>query len=86
MTWLDWLWELLDNALYLLHMAAVVLVGLAAIACPVFLQQIRDELVAIRTAIPPACECRHRDREDDGPGPVLPRVLPRVRRIGEASE
>jgi predicted NBD/HSP70 family sugar kinase len=79
MTWLDWLWELLDNALYMLHLAAVVLVGLAAIACPVFLQQIRDELAAIREEARTCQCCRH----DDGPGPVLPRVLPRLRRIGE---
>jgi len=80
MTWLDWVWELLDNALYLLHLAAIVLVGLAAIACPIYLQQIHADLLAIREEVRP-CECRHRD--DDGPGPILPRVLPRLRRIGE---
>jgi hypothetical protein len=80
MKWTDWVWELLDNALYVLHLAAIVLVGLAAIACPIYLQQIHADLLAIREEVRP-CECRHRD--DDGPGPVLPRVLPRLRRIGE---
>jgi hypothetical protein len=80
MTWLDWVWELLDNALYLLHLAAIVLVGLAAIACPIYLQQIHADLLAIREEARP-CECRRRD--EDGPGPILPRVLPRLRRIGE---
>jgi hypothetical protein len=42
---------------------------------------IHAELVAIREQVKP-CKCRH----DDGPGPVLPRVLPRVRRIGEEAD
>ncbi len=82
MTWLDYVWEFCDNALYVLHLAAVLLVGLAAIACPIYLQRIHAELVTIRDQ-PAGCHCRHRD--EDGPGPILPRVLPRVRRIGEGA-
>jgi len=83
MTWLDWLWELIDTGLYLAHIALVVLLTASAIACPVLLWLLLVEAREIRTAIPPACECRHHLRDDDGPGPVLPRVLPRLRRIGE---
>lgn len=78
MKFTDLLWEIIDNGLYVLHVIAVFIVGLAAIACPIWLSMIHSELVAIRQEIKP-CECRR----DDGPGPVLPRVLPRVRRIGE---
>lgn len=83
MTWLDIVWEFIDNALFIAHCAAVVLLGLAAIACPIYLQQIKTELVAIReqAAEVQSCHCRHRD--DDGPGPVLPRVLPRLRNLRE---
>ena len=80
MTWIDYVWGFIDNALYLLHLSAVLLVGLAAIACPVYLQRIHAELVTIRDQ-PAGCNCRRCD--DDGPGPILPRVLPRLRRIGE---
>jgi hypothetical protein len=83
MTWMDWLWELIDTGLYLAHIALVVLLTASAIACPALLWLLLSEAREIREAIPPACECRHRVREDDGPGPVLPRVLPRLRRIGE---
>lgn len=81
MTWTDWLWELLDNALYLLHMAAVLLVAAAAIECPLLLWQIRGELSVIR-------DCAQKDVtvidvRPDGPGPVLPRVLPRLRNLRE---
>jgi hypothetical protein len=86
MTWMDWLWELIDTGLYAAHLALVVLLTASAIACPLLLWLLLSEAREIRAAIPPACECRHHVREDDGPGPVLPRVLPRVRRIGEASE
>ena len=86
MTWLDWLWELIDTGLYLAHIALVVLLTASAIACPVLLWLLLVEAREIRTAIPPACECRHHLRDDDGPGPVLPRVLPRLRRIGEETE
>lgn len=84
---LDYVWEFIDNALFIAHCLMVVLLVAAASTCPIFLLQIRDELVTIReqAAEAPHCHCRHRD--DDGPGPVLPRVLPRLRRIGEeASE
>jgi hypothetical protein len=77
----DLLWEAIDNGLFLLHTIAVLVVLLAAVACPIWLNMIHAELVAIREQVKP-CDCRH----DDGPGPVLPRVLPRVRRIGEGVE
>ena len=51
---------------------------LAAVACPIWLAMIHEEVVAIRKQFKP-CECRH----EDGPGPALPRVFPRLRRIGE---
>jgi hypothetical protein len=86
MKWTDWLWELIDTGLYLAHLALVVLLTASAIACPALLWLLLAEAREIRAAIPPACECRHHVREDDGPGPVLPRVLPRVRRIGEGVE
>ena len=82
MTWLDIAWELLDNALYLLHLAAVLLVVAAAVACPLLLWRISESVrfLSLRE-VPPPCECHC--RHDAGPGPVLPRVLPRLRRIGE---
>ncbi len=42
---------------------------------------ILSEVRELRTEIPEPCECWH-----DKPGPVLPRVLPRLRRIGEEAE
>lgn len=77
----DMLWEIVDNGLYLLHVIAVLVFLLAAVACPMWLGMIHRELVALREQVKP-CECRH----SDGPGPVLPRVLPRARRIGEEVE
>jgi hypothetical protein len=77
----DVLWEIIDNGLYLLHVIAALVVAVAAIACPVWLAMIHNEVLAIREQIKP-CECRR----DDVPGPVLPRVLPRVRRIGEEAD
>lgn len=77
----DFLWEMIDNSFYVANLAAVVLVSLSAVACPLWLGMIHAELAKIREQIKP-CECRH----DDGPGPVLPRVLPRLRRIGEEVE
>jgi hypothetical protein len=77
----DFVWELMDNALYIMHLFAVVCVGASAIACPVLLYVILCEVRELRKPAPPACECRH-----DGPGPVLPRVLPRLRRIGEEAD
>ena len=89
MTWMDWLWELIDTGLYLAHIALVVLLTAAAIACPWLLVEIRRDLWAIRFEVHrdlvalrevPPCQCCYHDA---GPGPVLPRVLPRLRRIGE---
>jgi len=77
----DMLWEIVDNGLYLLHIITVLVVTLAAVACPVWLAMIHEEVVAIREQVKP-CECKR----DDAPGPVLPRVLPRLRRIGEEAE
>jgi hypothetical protein len=74
----DVLWEIVDNGLYLLNLVAALVLMLAAVACPIWLAMIHEEVVAIRKQFKP-CECRH----EDGPGPVLPRVLPRLRRIGE---
>ena len=81
MTWTDRLWEILDNARYVLHLAAVLLVVAAAGACPLLLWRISEgvRFLSLRE-VPPPCQCCH---HDDGPGPVLPRVLPRLRRIGE---
>jgi hypothetical protein len=78
----DFVWEAMDNALYIMHLFAVVCVGASAIACPVLLYAILFQILEIGKSVPPACECRH----EDGPGPVLPRVLPRLRRIGEEAE
>lgn len=72
------IWEVVDNGLYVLHLVAVLFIGVSAVACPVWLGMIHAELKGIREELRP-CECRH----DDDPCPVLPRVLPRVRRLGE---
>jgi len=89
-TFTDWLWEAIDTGLYLAHLALVVLLTASAIACPVLLWLIRTEVRDLREHVGPGVtvidieeQCRHCD---DGPGPVLPRVLPRVRRIGEGAE
>jgi hypothetical protein len=81
MRFADFLWELMDNTLYAMHLAAVLCLGTSAVACPVLLYSLLLEIRELRTQIPKSCECRH-----DGPGPVLPRVLPRVRRIGEEAD
>ena len=83
MTWMDWLWELIDTGLYLAHIALVVLLTASAIACPALLWLLLVEARETRREEPRPCHCCHHDA---GPGPVLPRVLPRLRRIGEASE
>ena len=77
----DFVWEAMDNALYIMHLFAVVCVGASAITCPVLLYSLLVEIRELRKEVPPACECR-RDR----PGPMLPRVLPRLRRIGEEAD
>jgi hypothetical protein len=77
----DVVWEVMDNSLYIMHMTAVLCVGASAVACPVLLYSLLLEIRELRKEVQSACECRH-----DGPGPVLPRVLPRLRRIGEEAE
>jgi len=77
----DVVWEIIDNGLYVLHLIAVLFIGVSAVACPIWLGMIHAELVAIRDEIR-AIEIK----PEDGPGPVLPRVLPRLRRIGEEAE
>jgi len=77
----DIVWEVMDNALYIMHLFAVVCVGASAVACPVLLYSLLLEVRELRKEIPGSCECR-----SDGPGPVLPRVLPRLRRIGEEAD
>jgi hypothetical protein len=56
-------------------------VAASAIACPVYLHLIHAELVQIREQAA-SCKCS----DDRGPGPVLPRVLPRLRNLGEADD
>jgi hypothetical protein len=77
----DIVWEIMDTSLYIMHMAAVLCLGVSAVACPVLLYVILSEVRELRKEIPESCECWH-----DKPGPVLPRVLPRLRRIGEEAE
>jgi hypothetical protein len=77
----DIVWEVMDNALYVMHLFAVLSLGVSAVACPVLLYVILSEIRELRKELPESCECRH-----DGPGPVLPRVLPRLRRIGEEAD
>jgi hypothetical protein len=77
----DIVWEVMDNALYIMHLFAVLCVGASAVACPVLLYSLLLEVRELRKEIPESCECR-----SDGPGPVLPRVLPRLRRIGEEAD
>lgn len=77
----DVLWEIIDNGLYVMHVVAVLFIGVSAIACPIWLGMIHAELRAIREQLKP-CECKSHDRL----GPPLPRVLPHLRRIGEEAE
>ena len=73
---IDRIWNLIDDCLFYI-LAVVVLIAAAAItACPALLWRIDGRL-----ATAGRCECRHRD--EAGPGPVLPRVLPRVRNLRE---
>jgi hypothetical protein len=83
MTWTDIVWELIDNALYLAHLALVVLLTASAIACPALLWLLLVEARETRREEPRPCQCQCHCHHDAGPGPVLPRVLPRLRRIGE---
>jgi len=77
----DFVWEMMDNALYIMHLFAVLCVGASAVACPVLLYSLLVEIRELRKEIPESCQCR-----SDSPGPVLPRVLPRLRRIGEEAD
>ena len=81
MTWTDWLWEAIDNGLFLAHCVLVVALLAFCVVTPGLLWLTLEEVRAIRDELPAGCRCRQRD--EDGPGPVLPRVLPRLRRIGE---
>ena len=76
----QWMWFIIDTGWFLVTLAVTVLAGVAIVATPIWLGMIHRELVAIREEVRP-CECRHCD--DDGPGPVLPRVLPRLRNLRE---
>jgi len=79
----DIVWEVMDNALYIMHLFAVLCLGVSAVACPVLLYSLLVEIRELRKDIPPECQCGH---ECHVPGPVLPRVLPRLRRIGEEAD
>lgn len=72
-------WFLVDTGWFLVTLSATVLACVALIATPIWLGLIHAEIVALRGEVTP-CRC---DCHADGPGPVLPRVLPRLRRIGE---
>jgi len=76
----DFVWELIDNALFIAHITTIVVVVAFCGAVSAMLWFLLDEVRGIRAEMPASCECRHIDQ---GPGPILPRVLPRVRRIGE---
>jgi hypothetical protein len=78
MKFADVVWEIIDNGLYVLHLVAVLFIGVSAVACPLWLGMIYGELKGIRQELT-RCECK----PADDPGPVLPRVLPRLRRLGE---
>jgi hypothetical protein len=79
----DIVWEIMDNALYIMHLFAVLCLGVSAVACPVLLYSLLCELREVRKELPECCQCGH---ECHVPGPVLPRVLPRLRRIGEEAD
>lgn len=76
-----WFWLVVDCGWFLLTAAATLLVCVSMIASPIWLGMIHHELTIIR-------DCAQKDVtvidvHPDGPGPILPRVLPRLRRIGE---
>ena len=79
----DVVWEIMDCSLYLMHMFAVLCLSVSAVACPVLLYSLLCELREVRKELPECCQCGH---ECHVPGPVLPRVLPRLRKIGEEAE
>lgn len=76
----QWMWFIIDTGWFLLTVAVTILAGVAIVATPIWLQLIHGELVAIRGGLVP-CQCRHCDA--DGTGPILPRVLPRLRNLRE---
>ena len=76
----SWLWFLIDTGWFLATAGVTVLAAVAIVATPIWLGLIHSELVALR-ADRAVCVCGCRD--DDGPGPVLPRVLPRLRNLRE---
>lgn len=76
----SWMWFLVDFGWFLGTLAVSVLAAVALIATPIWLGLIHQELVGIRGEVQP-CHCRRCD--DDGPGPILPRVLPRLRNLRE---
>jgi hypothetical protein len=78
----DIVWEIMDTSLYVLHLFAVLCLGTSAVACPVLLYALLCEIRELRKEMP-ECTCGH---ECHVPGPVLPRVLPRLRRIGEEAD
>lgn len=81
----SWMWFLLDTGWFLVTAGTTVVAAASLIATPIWLGLIHQELVAIRGGLLP-CQCRRCD-DADGPGPVLPRVLPRLRNLREeASE
>lgn len=75
----EWFSHAVDNALMALHCAGVLLVCTSAVACPVYLHLIYAELSQGRQQHA-SCKC------GDERCPVLPRVLPRVRGIGEEAD
>jgi len=66
-------------AIMLCRGIAVLVVACAIVACPIYLHLIHVELTQIRKQ-PASCRC------NDGPGPVLPRVFPRLRNLGEVED
>lgn len=81
MTWTDWLWEAIDNGLFIAHCVLVVALLAFCVVTPGLFWLTLEEVRGIREELPSGCHCGHRD--DDGPGPVLPRVLPRLRNLRE---
>lgn len=81
MTMLDHVWEVVDNALMLCCCVAMLVVSASALACPIYLHWIHAELVHIREQ-----SAERKCSEDSHPCPVLPRVMPRLRNLGEADD
>jgi hypothetical protein len=76
-------WFLADMGWFLATATLSLLVACAVVATPIWLGLIYAEVQAIR-AEHAVCDCHCGRRcDDDGPGPVLPRVLPRLRNLRE---